>query len=80
MESQSEHGPVTSFLMRLGEDEQLMSRWADDPKKALEGQGLSQDDQDLLAGGDFAAVRERVMKESQSQGGAAPYMLIYMRS
>jgi hypothetical protein len=79
MESQSQYGPITSFLMRLADDEELLSTWCLSRRKALAGQGLSAEDEELLVAGDFRDVRDRVMKENRSEGAAAPYMLIYMR-
>jgi hypothetical protein len=79
MESQSQYGPITSFLLRLAEDEQLLCQWVLNRRKALAGQGLSPDDEELLVSGDFGEVRARVMKENESEGAAAPFMLVFMR-
>lgn len=79
MESQSKYGPITSFLMRLAEDEELSREWMLNRRKALKGQGLSPDDKELLLSGDFRGVRDRVMQENETQDAPEPFMLIFMR-
>jgi hypothetical protein len=79
MESQSQYGPITSFLMRIAEDEELSREWMLNRRKALAGHGLSPDDEELLVSGDFRGVRDRVMQENETQDAPEPFMLIFMR-
>jgi hypothetical protein len=81
MESQSAPGPITAFLLRLVEDEQLLARWSLSRAKALEEAELSPEHHDLLLRGDFREIREWVRREVEEAGagGAEPWMFFWMR-
>jgi hypothetical protein len=78
MASESEYGSITSFLLRLAEDEDLLCRWALHRRKALADQGLSPEDEELLLSGDFQQLRARIQEENAGED-PLPLMLFLMR-
>jgi hypothetical protein len=79
MSSEPEYGPITSFLLRLAEDEDLLCQWVLNRRKALAGQGLSSEDEELLVAGDFRAIRARIEEEHRGRE-PMPLMLMLMRA
>ena len=79
MASESDYGPITTFLLRLAEDEDFLCQWVLNRRKALAGQGLSPDDEELLISGDFRAIRARVEEENSGRE-PMPLMLMLMRA
>lgn len=78
MASESGYGPITSFLVQLAEDDDLLRTWLRHPRSALEGQGLSPGEEDLLVGGDVRELQKKVQDENAGREAQA-FMLIFMR-
>ena len=78
MASESRHRPITSFLLRLAEDEDLLCAWVLNRRKAVAGQGLSPDEEELLVSGDFREVRARILEEHSGEE-VQPLMVVLMR-
>jgi hypothetical protein len=54
---------VGEFLIRLGDDPDLLARYKQDPYPVMDEAGLSPEQQDLIMSGDVRRIREDLRRE-----------------
>jgi len=56
--------PITPYLKRLATDERLLRKHKRNPKGTAMDEGLTQEEADLVASGDLAAIDEALQAEN----------------
>lgn len=80
MSTPGELGPLAQFLTELSENDELRKTWEQDARKAMEGRGLSPEQEEALTSRKFSRVRDLVMKEAETtHPGAFMLIIRFMR-